>query len=70
MDRRGAKKEYIKLLRNIRHRIPGVTLKTTFITGFPSETEEEFQCLLDFIEEIRFETLGVFKYSKEDGTPA
>ncbi len=70
MGRRGTKKEYIKLLRNIRRRIPGVALRTTFIIGFPSETEEEFQSLLDFLEEIRFERLGAFKYSKEEGTPA
>lgn len=70
MGRRGTKKEYTKLLNNIRRSIPGVALRTTFITGFPSETEEEFQSLLDFIEEIRFERLGAFKYSKEEGTPA
>lgn len=70
MGRRGTKKEYIKLLRNIRRRIPDITLRTTFITGFPSETEEEFRCLMDFIEEMRFDRLGVFKYSKEDGTAA
>lgn len=70
MGRRGTKKEYIKLFKNIRRRIPGVTIRTTLITGFPSETEEEFQSLMDFIEEIRFERLGVFKYSREEGTPA
>jgi ribosomal protein S12 methylthiotransferase len=70
MGRRGTKKEYIKLLHNIRRRVPGVTLRTTFIIGFPSETEEEFQSLMDFIEEIRFDRLGVFKYSKEEGTAA
>ncbi len=70
MGRRGTKKEYIKLLRNIRRKVPDIALRTTFIVGFPSETEEEFLSLLDFIEEIRFESLGVFKYSKEDGTAA
>jgi len=70
MGRRGTKKEYIKLLRNIRRRIPDIALRTTFITGFPSETEEEFRCMMDFIEEMRFDRLGVFKYSKEEGTPA
>lgn len=70
MGRRGTKKEYIKLLRNIRRRIPEIAIRTTFITGFPSETEEEFLSLIDFIEEMRFERLGVFKFSKEEGTSA
>ncbi len=70
MGRRGTKKEYIKLLRKIRLTIPDIAIRTTFITGFPSETEEEFLSLLDFIEEMRFERLGVFKYSKEEGTSA
>jgi ribosomal protein S12 methylthiotransferase len=70
MGRRGTRKEYIKLIRNIRKIIPGVALRTTFIVGFPSETEDDFHGLVDFIEEIRFDRLGVFKYSKEEGTPA
>jgi|WetSurMetagenome_2_1015567.scaffolds.fasta_scaffold03157_5 ribosomal protein S12 methylthiotransferase len=70
MGRRGGRKEYTKLVRKIRRRIPGVTLRTTFIVGFPSETEEEFMGLADFIEETRFDRLGVFAYSKEEGAPA
>jgi ribosomal protein S12 methylthiotransferase len=70
MGRRGGRKEYTKLIRKIRRRIPGVTLRTTFIAGFPSEVEEEFMGLLDFIEETRFDRLGVFAYSKEEGAPA
>ncbi len=70
MGRRGAKKEYIKLIRNIRRAIPGVALRTTFIVGFPGETEEDFNGLVDFIEDIKFDRLGVFKYSKEEGTTA
>ncbi len=70
MGRRGTRKEYIKLIRNIRRTIPGVALRTTFIVGFPGETEEDFQGLVDFIEEMRFDRLGVFKYSKEEDTPA
>jgi ribosomal protein S12 methylthiotransferase len=70
MGRRGTRKEYIKLIRNIRRTIPGIALRTTFIVGFPGETEEDFQGLIDFIEEIRFDRLGVFKYSKEEGTVA
>lgn len=70
MGRRGTRKEYIRLIRNIRRAIPGVVLRTTFIVGFPGETEEDFQGLVDFIEEIQFDRLGVFKYSKEEGTPS
>ncbi len=70
MGRRGTRKEYIKLIRNIRRTIPGVALRTTFIVGFPGETEEDFHGLVDFIEEVRFDRLGVFKYSKEEGTSA
>ncbi|TAN42880.1 MAG: 30S ribosomal protein S12 methylthiotransferase RimO [Nitrospirae bacterium] len=70
MGRRGTRKDYIKLIRQIRKTIPGVALRTTFIVGFPGETEDDFNGLVDFIEELRFDRLGVFKYSKEDGTPA
>ncbi|MBI5212380.1 MAG: 30S ribosomal protein S12 methylthiotransferase RimO [Nitrospirae bacterium] len=70
MGRRGTRKEYIKLIRNIRRTIPGVALRTTFIVGFPGETEEDFNGLVDFIEDIKFDRLGVFKYSNEEGTPA
>jgi len=70
MGRRGSRKEYIKLVRTIRRRIPGVTVRTTFIVGFPTETEEEFRGLVDFIEEMRFDRLGVFTFSKEEGTPS
>jgi ribosomal protein S12 methylthiotransferase len=70
MGRKGTKKEYLKLIRKIRKNIPGVALRTSFIVGFPQETEFDFQGLLDFIEEVRFDRLGVFKYSKEEGTPA
>ncbi|KAF0182544.1 MAG: hypothetical protein FD164_1107 [Nitrospirae bacterium] len=70
MGRRGTRREYLKLIRTIRRIIPGVTLRTSFIAGFPGETEDDFHGLVDFIEEIRFDRLGVFKYSREEGTPA
>ncbi|MEK6690722.1 MAG: 30S ribosomal protein S12 methylthiotransferase RimO [Nitrospirota bacterium] len=70
MGRRGTRKEYLKLIRKIRRMIPGIALRTTFIVGFPGETEEDFLNLKDFVEEVRFDKLGVFKYSKEEGTPA
>jgi ribosomal protein S12 methylthiotransferase len=70
MGRRGTRKEYTKLIRTIRRKIPGVTLRTTFIVGFPTENEEDFRALVDFIEDMRFDRLGVFTFSKEEGTPS
>ena len=58
------------LLRRIRHELPDVTLRTTFIAGFPGETLGEFRTLLDSVREIRFERMGVFEYSREEGTPS
>jgi ribosomal protein S12 methylthiotransferase len=58
------------LIKKLRAGIPGVTLRTTFIVGFPGETEEEFASLLDFIRRARFERLGIFKYSREEGSRA
>ena len=63
--------DYIRdLLRRMRAGIPGLGIRTTFIVGFPGETEEDFHELLEFIEEFRFERAGVFQYSKEEGTRA
>lgn len=58
------------LLHQIRAKIPGVALRTTFIVGFPGETEEDFQELVDFVKEIRFDRFGVFQYSHEEDTAA
>jgi ribosomal protein S12 methylthiotransferase len=60
----------VELIRKIRAGVPGIALRTTFIVGFPGETEKSFESLLDFIRETKFERLGVFTYSKEDGTRA
>ena len=69
--RRETSRQYIvDLLKKIRAGVPGITLRTTFIVGFPGETEACFQDLLEFIRETRFERLGVFAYSKEEGTRA
>jgi ribosomal protein S12 methylthiotransferase len=62
--------EICKNLEKMRHAIPGIALRTTFIVGYPGETEEEFQALINFIEEIRFDRVGAFKFSFEPGTPA
>lgn len=58
------------LVDELRARVPGITLRTTFITGFPGETDEDFEVLLDFVRQARFERLGAFVYSSEEGTPA
>ena len=69
--RRETSRQYIvDLIRKIRAGVPGISLRTTFIVGFPGETEKCFDTLLEFIRETRFERLGVFAYSKEDGTRA
>jgi len=69
--RRETTQQYIvDLIKRIRAGIPGIALRTTFIVGFPGETEASFQTLLDFIRETKFERLGVFTYSQEDGTLA
>lgn len=69
--RRETSQEYILgLLKRIRAGIPGIALRTTFIVGFPGETEDYFETLLQFIREARFERLGVFAYSREEGTRA
>ena len=69
--RRETSQEYIvDLIKKIRARIPGIALRTTFIVGFPGETEASFKTLLDFVNETKFERLGVFTYSQEDGTLA
>jgi len=58
------------LIQRLRQEVPGITLRTSFIVGFPGETEEQFQELLDFMKEVRFDRAGVFTYSQEEGTPA
>jgi ribosomal protein S12 methylthiotransferase len=69
--RRETSQQYIvDLIKKIRAGIPGIALRTTFIVGFPGETEASFETLLDFVRETKFERLGVFTYSQEDGTLA
>ena len=69
--RRETSQQYIEeLIKRIRAGIPGIALRTTFIVGFPGETEASFETLLKFIRETQFERMGVFAYSKEDGTRA
>ncbi len=70
MNRRITGEKIAALIRKIRKAIPGVYLRTALIVGFPSETEKEFGELLEFIQEVKFERLGAFIYSREEGTPA
>jgi ribosomal protein S12 methylthiotransferase len=69
--RRETSRDHIEqLIVRLRDRVSGIALRTTFIVGFPDETEAEFESLLEFIERIRFERLGIFKYSQEEGSRA
>ncbi len=70
MGRRTDKADITKKIRLLRERIPDICLRTTLITGFPGETEEEFEALLAFVEEAKFDRLGCFPYSAEEGTRA
>jgi ribosomal protein S12 methylthiotransferase len=70
MRRPGSRASYERLLLGLRERLPAVTLRTTFIVGFPGETDGDFQELCDFVTTIEFDHVGVFTYSHEDGTAA
>jgi len=70
MNRKGDKDSLLSLIEKIRNRIPDIVLRTTIMTGFPGEAEEEFNTLSEFVNEARFDRLGCFAYSREEGTPA
>ena len=70
MKRPGTRAVYERLLARIRTTVPGVTLRTTFIVGFPGETEADFETLLDFVRQVEFDHVGAFTYSHEEGTSA
>lgn len=70
MGRRSTNAGLKKIIGKMREKMPDMCIRTTLITGFPSETQEEFKAQCDFIKEIKFDRLGVFTYSPEDGTPA
>ena len=70
MNRKINKVGIKNLISRLRAKIPNIVLRTTFIVGFPGETERDFEELLDFCEDVQFDNLGLFKYSPEDGTPA
>ena len=70
MGRKGSREEFTALIKKLRERIPGVALRTTFIAGFPGETEEQFNELAEFANEVKFERMGCFAYSQEEDTAA
>jgi ribosomal protein S12 methylthiotransferase len=70
MNRRVSEQQVRELVTGLRERIPDLTLRTSFIVGFPGETQEQFEKLLSFVEEGHFDRLGVFRYSREEGTAA
>ena len=70
MNRYDTRAQVEMLLQKLRTRIPGITIRTTFIVGFPGETDNDFAELMDFVEQQRFENAGVFQYSQEEGTVA
>ena len=70
MNRKTNKNHIINTLKNLRKSVPDIVIRTTFIVGFPGETDEDFKELIDFIKNINFDKLGVFEYSKEEGTAA
>ena len=70
MNRPQGREEYLRLIKKLRENIPEIALRTTFIAGFPSETEEQFQGLKSFLNEAQFDNCGFFAYSREPDTPA
>lgn len=70
MHRRGSKEELIALFQKIRSKVPSAVLRTTLIVGFPGESDEDFEELVEFVKEIEFDHLGAFTYSREEETPA
>ena len=70
MKRGGNRKSLERLIERVRQRVPGIAVRTTFISGFPGETEADFEELLSFVKNVEFDRVGVFTYSDEEGTPA
>jgi ribosomal protein S12 methylthiotransferase len=70
MKRGGTRESLEKLIKRVREKVPGIAIRTTFITGFPGETDEDFEELIKFVQNCRFDNLGVFTYSDEESTPA
>ncbi len=70
MNRKGDEQSLVSLIEKIREKVPGIILRTTLIAGFPGESEEQFESLCEFVKKVRFDRLGCFAYSAEEGTAA
>ena len=70
MNRRTTKAQILKNIERMREKIPNIHIRTSLIVGFPGETEEQFEELKQFVQNVKFDKLGVFTYSQEEGTPA
>ena len=70
MGRAGSRAKLVKIISDLRTAMPDIAIRTTLITGFPGETAEDFKNMYSFVQEVKFDRLGVFPYSREDGTPA
>lgn len=70
MNRKGTGKEYLDLVKDLKKQVKGIAIRSTFITGFPTETEEQFENLIKFIQKAKLFNAGFFRYSKEEDTPA
>jgi ribosomal protein S12 methylthiotransferase len=70
MGRRTSKEQLVEIIGKLRKEIPDIAIRTTLITGFPGETQEQHEELMEFVDEMEFDRLGVFTYSPEEDTPA
>ena len=70
MNRKGTYDNYLALVNKLKAEIPGISIRSTFIAGFPRETEEDFNTLVSFVKKAKFFNCGFFAYSREEGTPA
>ena len=70
MGRKGSREELINLIQTLRNQIPNISIRTTLMVGFPGETDSDFKNMLQFVKKIKFDRLGAFPYSQEEGTPA
>lgn len=70
MNRKGSPQEFLELLYRVKSKVPGIAVRTTLMVGFPGETEEDFEKLVEFVEDAEFDYVGIFSYSQEEGTKA
>ena len=70
MNRKGTREDYLALINTLKSEVAGISIRSTFITGFPGESEEDFNGLIDFIKQAKFSSAGFFAYSREEDTPA